>query len=168
MKTKIKSFLRLVENHPVVDSTGNINKREYNPSHQIDMFTGSKDNSILIIYFSDIDGALFSEAIHKAHPKCILDMRANPRFDIAGYSRKIAFGEFDSLGSTYIDYVKLVGASDKSKEHLIDAAEKIVKKIKQGPLVFIFGKKEQDGVYEEELVHKLPVGKEEWDLAVIP
>jgi len=164
MKFKKENFLRLVKNYPSESES----KRKLNPSHQIDMFEGSNGNSIIIIYFSDIDGALFSEAIQKTHPKCILDMRANPRFDISGYSRKIAFGEFDNLGTTYIDYVELVGASDKSKDHLIDAAEKIVEKIKQGPLVFIFGKKEQDGIYEEELMHKLPTGKEEWDLAVIP
>lgn len=168
MKDKKDFILRLVSTSGGALDKASDNNRKYNISHQVDMFTESNDNSILVIYFSDIDGKLFSDAINKAHPKCILDMRSNPRFNIAGYSRKIAFGEFDSLGSTYMDYVELLDGNDQSKDHLIEAAERVVKKIKQGPLVFIFGKKEHDGMYEEELMHKLPVSKEAWSLSVIP
>lgn len=168
MKSKRENFLRLVKNANLEKTENKVSDNRNNPSHQIEMFEGGNEKSILVIYFSDIDSKLFSNAIHNVHPAYIIDMRPNPRFNIDGYSRKLAFSDFDSIGSIYMDYIELTGADDKSKEHLIVAAEKILSEKKQGPVVFIFGKKEQDEIYEKELLVNLPMDKKGWSLAVMP
>ncbi len=168
MKSKKENFLRLVKNTTLDKDENRISNNKPNPSLQIEMFEDSNDKSIFVIYFSDIDGALFSNAMHNIHPEYILDMRPNPRFDIDGYSRKMAFIEFDRLGSKYMDYVELLGTDDKSKKHLIEAAETVFKKTKQGPIFFLFGKREQDEIYEEELLVNLPIDKDKWSLVVMP
>ena len=168
MKHNKEKFLKLVWN---LDSKKVIKKEsesKYRPSLQVEMFAESKSNSILVIYLSDMDGKLFSNTIKNIHPSYILDMRPNPRFDIAGYSRKLAFSEFDDIGSVYMDYIKLVGSRNKNKEQLISAAEKILKNKKHGTIAFLFGKKEQDEIYEKELLDNLTINKNEWSLVVVP
>lgn len=164
METKRESVLKLVWGF----ASHKKQEKKESPKVQMDLFGSNTENTLVIIYFYDLNGKRFSEILNETHPSYILDMRVNPRFDIDGYSRKIAFSEFDSIGSIYFDYTELVGPSDKNKSHIIQAAEKIVKTAKKGPVAFIFGKKDQDEEYEEELLDSLTDDKKNWSLSVLP
>lgn len=165
---KKKNFLRLVRNFELNESEKISKDVNHDLSFQVDMFVGGDDNTILVIYFADINREMFSDTIKNTHPVYILDMRLNPRFDIAGYSRKLAFSEFEKLGSRYMDHIDLIEGSERSKGRLIEAAERVIKETKQGPVAIIFGKKEQDEVYEERLLHNLPIDKNQWVLSEVP
>lgn len=165
MSNKKRGFLQLVW-----DSVASSNlKSSGMPSIQMNLFTHSDERSILVIYFSDVDKSSFSNALKNSHPSHIIDMRSNPRFDIAGYSRKMAFTEFENIGAKYMDYIELQGTYKKDKDELMDVIEReFFDKLEGGSLAFIFGKKEQDATYEEELIHKLPKTNHKWSLSVVP
>ena len=164
MPNEKRGFLRLVW-----DSVAGNKLRSDAPSIQIDLFEDKSEYSVLVIYFSDIDSESFSNALRNTHPSHIIDMRANPRFDIAGYSRKIAFTEFESIGAKYMDYLELLDKDEKDKNQLISAIEnKVFNNIERGPFAFIFGKKEHDETYEEELISRLPKINHNWSLSIVP
>lgn len=167
MKTGMKDFLRLVWDYAAHSVSANSQQRR-EPSMQMELFAGNSSNSILVIYFSEVDAKSFSDAIHSTHPSFIIDMRTNPRFDLEGYSRTLAFKEFDTVGTVYLDYVELLGREDRTKGDLISAAEKFIDRSKKGPFVFLFGRKDQDGIYEEELLEHLPIDRKDWKLSVMP
>ncbi len=165
MSNKKRGFLQLVWD----SVTSNDLKSSGAPSIQMNLFAHSDERSILVIYFSDVDKNSFSNALKNTHPTHIIDMRSNPRFDIAGYSRKMAFTEFDNIGAKYMDYVELLGTYKKDKDQLINVIEReFFDKLEGGSLAFILGKKEQDATYEAELIHKLPKNNYKWSLSVVP
>lgn len=166
MKTHKHGILKLVW-----DSESAIKAKQNKESHdlfvQMDMFSSRNENSIFIVYFSDIDGKSFSDALNDIHPEYIIDMRPNPRFDIPGYSRKKAFSEFHEIGIKYFDYVELLDGNDRDKSHILIAVKKLFEKIQKGPFAIIFGNREQDELYEEQLLKHLPENKKVWELSFI-
>jgi len=164
MLTKKRGVLHLVR-----DCVEGKNIEIRDPRIQMELFSHNSKHTILVIYISDIDSKLFSNVLNNTHPTYIIDMRSNPRFDIVGYSRKMAFTEFENIGAKYMDNIELLGKGKKNIYQLVDAIEdQIIGKMSQGPLAFIFGKKELDESDEEVLINKLQKSKPKWSLAVVP
>ena len=137
-------------------------------SIQMDLFAHNPNKSVILIYISEMDKDRFSRTIINSHPLHIIDMRPNPRFDFFGYSRKMAFNEFHSVGAKYTDRIELVKSGDVDREIILDVIEsEFLKNSKQGPIAFIFWKKEQETGLDFELIDKIKKYNKNWSLSVV-
>lgn len=159
-----KGILRLVW-----DSVVHNKQKRDAPPIQMDLFAHNSYKSIIFIYISEMDKDSFSRTIIKSHPSQIIDMRPNPRFDIFGYSRKMVFNEFYRVGAKYTDRFGLIKEGEVDRKKILDLIEsEFLNKSKQGPIAFIFWKKEQDTGLDGELIDKIKKSKQNWSLSVVP
>jgi hypothetical protein len=136
---------------------------------QMDLFSHHSNRSIIFIYASEVDKDSFSQTIIGIHPLYIIDMRKNPRFDFFGYSRKMAFKEFSSVGAKYTDRFGLIRQQGVDKTKILsDIENEYLNNHIQGPIAFILGNKDQDKEIDEGLVKKIQQCKQRWNLSVVP
>lgn len=120
----------------------------------------------------DLDGLSkddFVEIIERVHPLAIIDLRIIPRFDYAGFNRRVAFDFFARVGSSYFDFTGDVGVKDDRDAKLNPAfvtdyvQTKVCKsKAACGPLVFLIGGREANEDYVPLLAQHLSSKEAQW------
>lgn len=111
----------------------------------------------------------FVEIIERVHPRAIIDLRIIPRFDYAGFNRRVAFDFFARVGSSYFDFTGDVGVKDDRDAKLnpafvTDYVQTKVCKAKPvcGPLVFLIGEREAQEDYLPLLAQHLSSADGNW------
>jgi hypothetical protein len=164
MSDKKNDFLKLVWN-----SSAKRQQRQDVSYIQTEFFYNHDKNSIIFIHIDKIDWKSFERALFSIHPSFIVDMRANPRFDNHGFTRKDVFSEIEKIGAKYVDIDELLGLGTKDKDKYIDIIEhKFLDALKIGPFAFLFGNNDLDSTYEDNLVKRVKKSKNKWKLSVVP
>jgi hypothetical protein len=111
----------------------------------------------------------FVQIIERVHPRAIIDLRIIPRFDYAGFNRKIAFDFFAQVGSSYFDFTGDVGVKDDRDAKLNPAfvTDYVQTKVCKsqpacGPLVFLIGGREASEEYLPLLAQHLSSTTAKW------
>ncbi|MDP3868021.1 hypothetical protein [Phenylobacterium sp.] len=167
------SFLRLVSDGASRTSTpaaapprlGDVYQHAWQPT----LFPDFNPRLAVAIDLDTLPKEDFVEIIERIRPRAIIDLRVIPRFDYAGFNRRVAFDFFAHVGSSYFDFTGDVGVKDDRDAKLNPAfvtdyvQTKVCRsKTACGPLVFLLGGREADDEYVPLLAQHLSADEAEW------
>lgn len=169
------SFLRLISDKDAAARSGSPRQQASRSSHddrqawQPTLFPEFNPHLAVALDLDGISKESFVEIIERVHPRAIIDLRVIPRFDYAGFNRRVAFDFFARVGSSYFDFTGDVGVKDDRDAKLNPAfvTEYVQNKVCQskpacGPLVFLMGGRETHEDYLPILAQHLSSAGGKW------
>jgi hypothetical protein len=113
----------------------------------------------------------FVDIIERVRPRAIIDLRVIPRFDYAGFNRRVAFDFFSKIGLLYFDFTGDIGVKEDLDARLNPAfvTEYVYSKVSKlnnlfGPLLFLVGGQSLRQEYLELLAQNLASTESKWQL----
>lgn len=99
MTSTLRSHLSVVWDR----DANSIETMPYQEPTQLSFQLDHNENLVLFVGETSLTGETLIDILYNLQPSFLLDLRACPRFDFPGYSRKRAFLDFDHFGTKYFD-----------------------------------------------------------------